>query len=101
DIVAGDLRGRSQLGLPVLLAARCHPNLRSAHALRLSRRGLSVAGLSAAGDPADLQIMYGPTGERRLEEWEVPWLSGYENSSPVRVGNAAANQYQRDVYGEG
>jgi GH15 family glucan-1,4-alpha-glucosidase len=55
---------------------------------------------SAAGDPADLQIMYGPSGERRLDEWEVPWLSGYESSSPVRVGNAAANQYQLDVYGE-
>ncbi len=55
---------------------------------------------SAAGDPADLQIMYGPGGERRLEEWEVTWLSGYESSSAVRVGNAAANQYQLDVYGE-
>jgi GH15 family glucan-1,4-alpha-glucosidase len=55
---------------------------------------------SAAGDPGDLQIMYGPSGERRLDEWEVPWLSGYESSSPVRVGNAAANQYQLDVYGE-
>jgi GH15 family glucan-1,4-alpha-glucosidase len=55
---------------------------------------------AAAGDPADLQIMYGPSGERRLEEWEVPWLPGYENSAPVRVGNAAAGQYQLDVYGE-
>jgi GH15 family glucan-1,4-alpha-glucosidase len=55
---------------------------------------------AAAGDPADLQIMYGPSGERRLEEWEVPWLSGYENCTPVRVGNAAAGQYQLDVYGE-
>jgi GH15 family glucan-1,4-alpha-glucosidase len=55
---------------------------------------------AAAGDPADLQIMYGPSGERRLDEWEVPWLSGYEGSVPVRVGNAAAGQYQLDVYGE-
>ena len=55
---------------------------------------------AAAGDPAELQIMYGPRGERRLEEWEVPWLSGYEGSSPVRVGNEAAGQYQLDVYGE-
>jgi GH15 family glucan-1,4-alpha-glucosidase len=55
---------------------------------------------AAAGDPADLQIMYGASGERRLEEWEVPWLTGYENCSPVRIGNAAASQYQLDVYGE-
>jgi GH15 family glucan-1,4-alpha-glucosidase len=55
---------------------------------------------AAAGSPADLQIMYGASGERRLDEWEVPWLPGYENSSPVRVGNAAARQYQLDVYGE-
>ncbi len=55
---------------------------------------------AAAGDPADLQIMYGPAGERRLEEWEVPWLSGYEGSAPVRIGNAAAGQFQLDVYGE-
>ena len=55
---------------------------------------------SAAGDPHDLQIMYGPAGERRLDEYEVDWLPGYENSRPVRVGNAAAAQYQLDVYGE-
>ena len=59
-----------------------------------------VPARTAAGDPADLQIMYGASGERRLEEWEVPWLAGYENSSPVRVGNAAARQYQLDVHGE-
>jgi GH15 family glucan-1,4-alpha-glucosidase len=55
---------------------------------------------AVAGDPAKLQIMYGPSGERRLEEWEVGWLPGYEGSSPVRVGNEAAGQYQLDVYGE-
>jgi GH15 family glucan-1,4-alpha-glucosidase len=55
---------------------------------------------AAAGSAADLQIMYGPSGERRLTEWEVPWLPGYEQSSPVRVGNAASEQYQLDVYGE-
>jgi GH15 family glucan-1,4-alpha-glucosidase len=55
---------------------------------------------AAAGNAADLQIMYGPSGERRLTEWEVPWLEGYEHSSPVRVGNAASVQYQLDVYGE-
>jgi len=55
---------------------------------------------AAAGDPAKLQIMYGLRGERRLEEFEVPWLKGYENSRPVRIGNAAHNQLQLDVYGE-
>lgn len=53
-----------------------------------------------AGDPADLQIMYGLAGERRLAEWEVPTLPGYAGSAPVRVGNAASGQYQADVYGE-
>ena len=55
---------------------------------------------AVAGDAADLQIMYGPAGERRLDEWEVDWLSGYEGSAPVRIGNAAAGQLQLDVYGE-
>ena len=55
---------------------------------------------AAAGDPSALQIMYGAGGERRLDEWEVDWLPGYEGSRPVRVGNAAAGQYQLDVYGE-
>ena len=53
-----------------------------------------------AGDPADVQIMYGVAGERRLAEWEIDWLPGYEGSVPVRVGNAAAGQLQLDVYGE-
>jgi GH15 family glucan-1,4-alpha-glucosidase len=55
---------------------------------------------AVAGDPADLQIMYGAAGERRLAEFELPWLAGYECSAPVRVGNAAAEQLQLDVYGE-
>jgi GH15 family glucan-1,4-alpha-glucosidase len=55
---------------------------------------------AVAGSPADLQIMYGVAGERRLDEFELPWLSGYEKSAPVRVGNAAAGQIQLDVYGE-
>lgn len=55
---------------------------------------------AVAGDPADLQIMYGISGERRLPEFEVPWLEGYEASAPVRIGNAAAGQLQLDVYGE-
>ncbi|WP_369725695.1 glycoside hydrolase family 15 protein [Bradyrhizobium sp. LLZ17] len=55
---------------------------------------------AVAGDPTQLQIMYGVTGERRLTEWEVPWLAGYEGSKPVRIGNAAHAQLQLDVYGE-
>jgi len=53
-----------------------------------------------AGEPAKMQIMYGLRGERRLTEYEVPWLKGYENSAPVRIGNAASEQFQLDVYGE-
>ena len=53
-----------------------------------------------AGDPGDVQIMYGIAGERRLEEWEVPTLPGYRGSSPVRVGNAAYLQFQGDIFGE-
>jgi GH15 family glucan-1,4-alpha-glucosidase len=55
---------------------------------------------AAAGRPDELQIMYGLAGERRLAEWNVPWLAGYENSRPVRIGNAAHQQFQLDVYGE-
>ncbi|HEX5419839.1 MAG TPA: glycoside hydrolase family 15 protein, partial [Gammaproteobacteria bacterium] len=55
---------------------------------------------AVAGDPSKLQIMYGAAGERRLPESEVPWLPGYEDSRPVRIGNAAVDQLQLDVYGE-
>ena len=55
---------------------------------------------AVAGDPAQLQIMYGAAGERSLPEFELKHLSGYEGSRPVRVGNAAAEQFQLDVYGE-
>jgi GH15 family glucan-1,4-alpha-glucosidase len=55
---------------------------------------------AAAGAPSHLQIMYGIAGERRLLEWEVPWLPGYDNSLPVRIGNAAHGQLQLDVFGE-
>ena len=55
---------------------------------------------ATAGDPAQMQIMYGAAGERRLDEWEIDWLPGYEGSAPVRIGNAAAGQFQLDVYGE-
>jgi GH15 family glucan-1,4-alpha-glucosidase len=55
---------------------------------------------AGTGDPANLQIMYGVGGERRLDEFELDWLPGYEESRPVRVGNAASGQFQLDVYGE-
>jgi GH15 family glucan-1,4-alpha-glucosidase len=55
---------------------------------------------AAAGDPAALQTIYGPCGERRILEIELDWLTGYEGSRPVRVGNAAVHQFQLDVYGE-
>jgi GH15 family glucan-1,4-alpha-glucosidase len=55
---------------------------------------------AAAGEPAALQIMYGVAGERRLREYELDWLPGYEQSRPVRAGNAASDQFQLDVFGE-
>jgi GH15 family glucan-1,4-alpha-glucosidase len=55
---------------------------------------------AVAGDPEQMQIMYGPAGERRLTEIELDWLPGYEGSRPVRIGNAAVDQFQLDVYGE-
>ena len=53
-----------------------------------------------AGSPDDVQTLYGVTGARRLDEYVLPWLPGYEKSAPVRVGNAASKQFQLDVYGE-
>jgi GH15 family glucan-1,4-alpha-glucosidase len=53
-----------------------------------------------AGSPEQIQTLYGVGGERRLDEWTISWLPGYENSAPVRVGNAAALQLQIDIYGE-
>lgn len=55
---------------------------------------------AVAGSPGELRIMYGLGGERRLTELELPWLAGYEGSAPVRIGNAASEQHQLDVYGE-
>lgn len=55
---------------------------------------------AVAGSPDQMQIMYGLAGERRLDEWTVGWLPGYEGSQPVRIGNAAAGQVQLDVFGE-
>jgi GH15 family glucan-1,4-alpha-glucosidase len=53
-----------------------------------------------AGDPAQIQTIYGICGERQLLEWTADWLPGYENSKPVRIGNAAVDQFQLDVFGE-
>ncbi|HVF70644.1 MAG TPA: glycoside hydrolase family 15 protein [Chthoniobacterales bacterium] len=55
---------------------------------------------AVAGSASQMQIMYGVQGERRLDEYEIPWLAGYEDSKPVRIGNAASEQFQLDVYGE-
>ncbi|URX62964.1 glycoside hydrolase family 15 protein [Luteibacter anthropi] len=55
---------------------------------------------AVAGSPDQLQVLYGIAGERRLEEYELPWLAGYEGSRPVRVGNAASAQFQLDIFGE-
>ncbi len=97
-------RRTPQLGLPLLLAARLHlhpagaasPPATSTEA-KAWREWLLRA---VAGDPADLQIMYALDGTRRLPEAELPWLAGYENSTPVRTGNAASDQLQLDVWGE-
>jgi GH15 family glucan-1,4-alpha-glucosidase len=55
---------------------------------------------AVAGHPAQVQIMYGIAGERRLNEFELSWLPGYQGASPIRIGNAAADQFQLDIYGE-
>ena len=94
---------RQKLGLPLLLVARRHLYADGPDASRLLRRGTRLAGSAlraVAGSPRQVQIMYGVGGERWLPELALPWLPGYENSSPVRVGNAAYEQLQLDVYGE-
>ena len=60
----------------------------------------SWLGRAIAGEPEDVQIMYSIFGARRLSEFDLPWLPGYEGSRPVRVGNAASTQFQLDVFGE-
>ena len=104
DLAARAARRRAQLGLPLLLAPR-----RDVHALRAdaapatsTRRAPGATGCCARSPatPDELQIMYGVAGERRLTELELAWLAGYEGSRPVRVGNAASEQFQLDVYGE-
>ena len=65
-----------------------------------ARRLAQLAAARGGGAPANMQIMYGIMGQRRLLEWEAAWLPGYEGAQPVRVGNAAHAQLQLDVYGE-
>ncbi len=55
---------------------------------------------AVAGSPNQVQVLYGLAGERQIPEWELDWLPGYENAKPVRIGNAASNQLQLDLYGE-
>ena len=91
-LAARGLRRRAQLGLPVLLAARRVADPRGAAGVRLRRRGEAVAQWllrAVAGDPKDLQIMYGVDGGRDLPEQTLDHLPGYAGSTPVRIGNGA------------
>ena len=98
------LGGTLQLGLSILLAAR--RDLLTLLALmdggyfQEAEAWRDWLLRAAAGSPAQLQIMYGLGGERFLREWDIEWLPGYEDSKPVRIGNAAHGQIQIDVYGE-
>ena len=100
---ARSARRPAQLGLPVLLAARCDLHALCADEQRLLRGGKGLArvvGSRRRGRPvAGSDHVRTCAGERRLTEWEVPWL-GYEGAKPVRIGNAASEQMQLDIYGE-
>src|SRR5215472_11096411 len=97
-------RRREELGLSLLLAAGCHLHAPGTDEPRLLRRGAGMARdwliRAVAGSPSQVQIMYEVGGERWLPELIVPWLPGYENSAPVRIGNDASRQLQLDVFGE-
>jgi GH15 family glucan-1,4-alpha-glucosidase len=67
---------------------------------REARRWRDWLARSVAGSASQIQVLYGVAGEREVSEWEVPWLAGYRGASPVRVGNAASQQLQLDVFGE-
>ena len=100
---AGGVGRRAQLGLPLLLASRRYVHFVFTDAVRFTEEASAwIEWLlrAIAGDPGQLQIMYGLAGERRLTEFELPHLAGYEKSIPVRIGNAASEQFQLDVYGE-
>ena len=103
DVAAGGLRRRTQLGLSILLAARClaHPGCADRGGLRRGGKLWRDWLLRAiAGDPQDLQIMYAVDGGRDLPERTLDHLPGYAGSRPVRIGNAAVDQRQSDVLGE-
>ena len=101
--LAGTVGRPQELGLSLLLAARCDLHLAAFmyggyyQEARAWQRWLLRA---IAGSPDQVQIMYGLAGQRYLPEREIPWLSGYEDSKPVRIGNAASEQLQLDIYGE-
>ena len=104
DHLAARATGRAaQLGLPLLLAARRYADAPGADEHGILRRGEGVARLAAPSrrrKPGGYPNHVRGAGERWLAEREVPWLGGYENSKPVRIGNAAADQLQLDVFGE-
>src|SRR5215212_2920643 len=102
NVIAGAAGRRTQLGLPILLVAGRDYHVAITDVFGIQRRGARLAAWllrAIAGDPAELQIMYGVAGERRLDEYVAEWLPGYDGN-PVRIGNAAAHQFQLDVYGE-
>ena len=104
DLAAGEDWRAAELGLPVLLAARhgVHACLRCCR--RATRRRPTAWRRwllrAVAGAPAQVQTIYGICGERQMNEWTADWLPGYEHSKPVLIGNAAAEQFQLDVFGE-
>src|SRR5262249_17718771 len=103
DLASRAPRGRKELGLPLLLAAGRHLHALGLDASGILRGSTGMARLAHScgrRQSAPVQIMYGVGGERWLPELIVPWLPGYENSAPVRIGNDASRQLQLDVFGE-
>lgn len=105
NFAARAARRHAQLGLPLLLVARRdhHPardDARRGGYYDEARAWRAWLGRVMAGSPSQIQIMYGIAGERRLPEYEIPWLPGYKGAAPVRIGNSAIEQLQLDVYGE-
>jgi len=100
---AGENRWRAQLGLSAVLVAGFDTHLVCARPKRVHREARDWGAWllrAVAGLPGSTRIMYGLAGERRLPELELDWLPGYEDSRPVRIGNAAVEQFQLDVFGE-